>query len=210
MIALAPCSGSRSPRPPARSNWPSRFLLMLPLIKKVARHAFRRLSQDGKADAVQEVIASAFVAFARLVERGKEDIAYATPLARYAIAQYRVGRRVGNRLNLHDVTSPYCQRRNEVGIEPLFWQTEEGRWQELLVEDRRSTPADTAATRLDFRAWLRRLDRRHRTAAKLLADGATTSEAAKRLRLSAARVSQLRRELKDDWADFQGEKCAAA
>ena len=181
------------------------FCLLLPLIRRIARHAFRRLSREQREDAVQEVIASSYVAFARLVERGKEDVAFATPLARYAVAQFRAGRRVGSRLNLHDLSSPYCEQRNNVALESLFWLTDSGRWQEILVEDRRSTPAAVAATRLDFKAWLRRLDRTKRAAAKLLADGAATSDAAKRLRLSPSRISQLRRELKANWEEFQGE-----
>src|SRR5436190_1302217 len=173
MIALAPAPNSSVPRPPsAQPDWPARFLLLLPLIPRIARHAFRRLSREQREDAVQEVIASAYVAFARLVERGKEDVAFATPLARYAIAQFRAGRRVGSRLNLHDLSSPYCEQRNNVALESLFRLTDTGRWQEILVEDKRSSPATIAATRLDFRAWLRRLDRRKRVAAKVLAEGA--------------------------------------
>lgn len=41
----------------------------------------------------------------------------------------------------------------------------------IMVEDRRNTPAGVAATRIDFKSWLRRLDRRKRAAAKLLASG---------------------------------------
>ena len=206
MIALAPSSNSSTPRPPSSPpDWPARFLLLLPLIRRIARHAFRGMSGDQRQEALQEVVANCFVAYARLVERGKEGVAFATPLARYAVAQYRAGRRVGSQLNLHDLASPYCQKQNDVAVESLFSKTDSGRWEELVVEDKRSTPADIATTRLDFKAWLRRLDRSKRTAAKLLAGGAATSEAAKRLRLSAARVSQLRRELKDDWATFQGE-----
>lgn len=210
MIALAPVPRSKTPRPPSsQADWPGRFLLLLPLIRKVARHAFRRLNSEQRDDAVQEVIASAYVAFARLVQRGREDVAFATPLARYAIAQYRSGRRVGSQLNVHDVSSPYCEMRNNIVLESLHWQTDSGNWREVLVEDRRSTPADIAATRLDFRAWLRRLDRPKRAAAKLLAEGTSTMEVAKKLGLSPSRISQLRAELKDDWAEFQGEKLAA-
>lgn len=36
-------------------------------------------------DAVQETVASAFVAYARLVKLGKEELAYATPLAQFAV-----------------------------------------------------------------------------------------------------------------------------
>jgi hypothetical protein len=103
------------------------------------------------------------------------------------------------------VTSTYCQRRRDVVVVTLFQRAEDGRWQEILVEDRHSTPADVAACRIDFRTWLRRLDRRRRAAAKLLASGTTTSEAAKELRLSAAKVSQLRGELRASWEEFQQE-----
>ena len=205
MIALAPSPNSSAPRPPGRLDWPARFLLLLPLIRRIARHAFRGMPGDEREEAVQEVVANCFVAYARLVERGKEDVAYATPLARYAIAQYRAGRRVGSQLNRSDLTSAYCQYHHDLVLESLFHRDDSGQWEELVVEDKRSTPADVAAMRLDFKAWLRRLDRPKRTAAKLLASGAATSEAAKQLRLSSARVSQLRRELKDDWAVFQGE-----
>ena len=85
-----------------------------------------------------------------------------------------------------------------------------GNWREEHQLDdttlrQRSTPADIAAMRVDFAAWLRQLERRKRAAAKLLASGAATCEAAAQLRLSPARISQLRRELKTDWARFQGE-----
>jgi hypothetical protein len=205
VIALAPSPNSSAPRPPGKLNWPARFLLLLPLIRRIARHAFRGLPGDQRQEALQEVVANCFVAYARLVERGKEEVGYATPLARYAVAQYRSGRRVGNSVNIHDVTGPLCQQRNDVVVETLFPRTEEGRWEELVVEDKRSTPADIATTRLDFKAWLRRLDRPKRAAARLLADGAATSDAAKRLRVSPSRISQLRRELMEDWEEFQSE-----
>ena len=211
MIALAPSPNSSAPRPPSgQPDWPARFLLLLPLIRRIARHAFRGMPGDQREEALQEVVANCFVAYARLVERGKEEVAFATPLARYAVAQYRAGRRVGSSVNIHDVTGPLCQQRNDVVLETLFPRTEDGRWEELVVEDKRSTPADIATTRLDFRAWLRRLDRPKRTAAKLLAGGAATSEAARRLRLSPSRVSQIRRELQEDWAEFQGESLELA
>jgi hypothetical protein len=209
MIAVAPHPNSSAPRRAGTLDWPARFLVLLPLIGKIARHAFRGMPGDEREEAVQEVIANCFVAYARLVQRGKEDVAFATPLARYGIAQFRAGRRVGSTLNRGDLTSTYCQQQHEVVLESLFHRCQSGRWEELVVEDKRSTPADIAVTRIDFRAWLRRLDRRKRTAAKLLASGAATNEAARQLRVSPARVSQLRRELAENWAVFQGEPLAA-
>ncbi len=72
MIALAPAPNSSTPRPPhGHVDWPARFLVLLPLIRSVAQHAFRKFLPDEKADAIQEVVASAYVAYARLVARGK-------------------------------------------------------------------------------------------------------------------------------------------
>jgi hypothetical protein len=126
-------------------------------------------------------------------------------LVRFAVRHYRDGRRVGSGANRYDVTSAYGQRRGAIVVEPLLVRRSCGQWEELVVEDKRSTPADIAAMRLDFSAWLRQLERRKRAAAKLLAGGAATCEAAAQLRLSPARISQLRRELKTDWTRFQGE-----
>jgi hypothetical protein len=70
-------------------------LAMLPKIVKSARSAFRQLNIEHADDAVQEVVAQAWRAYHRLAELGKEGLAYPSPLARFAIARYRAGRRVG-------------------------------------------------------------------------------------------------------------------
>ena len=109
------------------------------MIVRHARVILPRLRPEAKADALQEIAANAAVAYARLAELGKEDLAYATPLATYAVAQYRAGRRVGNRLNVRDVLSPYCQQRKHVTVESLDrFDEEENQWQEAVVEDTRT------------------------------------------------------------------------
>ena len=80
-----------------------------------------------------------------------------------------------------------------------------GEWQELVVEDRHSTPADVAATRVDFRAWLESLPERTRRVAETLATGEATSHVARMFGCSASRISQLRRELYNAWRVFTGE-----
>ena len=80
----------------------------------------------------------------------------------------------------------------------------------MLVEDRHVGPAEVAATRMDFRAWLRRLPRRLRKIAQVLATGETTSAVAKRFQLSAGRVSQIRTQLKQAWEQFQGQQSSPA
>ena len=61
----------------------AKFLAMLPRIRRQAAYYLRRVSKKERADAIQEVVASAFVSYVRLIERGKADLAYAGPLARY-------------------------------------------------------------------------------------------------------------------------------
>ena len=179
---------------------------LLPAILKQADVAFRFNPREEREELIAEVVANAYCAFHRLAERGKTDLAYATPLAWYAIRQVREGRRVGTKLNIHDVTSRYCQQTKEITVDRLDqFDQEQDTWQEVLVEDRHATPADIAVTRIDFAVWLRRLSCQKRQIAKVLARGETTKMAAKRFGLTAGRISQMRREFKDAWQEFQGE-----
>jgi FixJ family two-component response regulator len=58
---------------------------------------------------------------------------------------------------------------------------------------------------LDFADWLKTLSKRDRRLAEALALGETTASAAHMFRISAGRVSQLRRELCANWERFVGE-----
>jgi len=64
---------------------------------------------------------------------------------------------------------------------------------------------DQAAFRVDFPAWLARLSRRDLRIAERLAAGRSTSEVARQVGLSAARISQKRHELHASWQAFQGD-----
>jgi len=66
-------------------------------------------------------------------------------------------------------------------------------------------PAETAAARIDFGDWLRTLGGWRRRIAETLPKGDTTSVAVAKFRVSLGRISQLRRELHDDWERFHGE-----
>ena len=184
--------------------WHQTFMAMAPAIVTYARIAFRKLRADAREDMVQETLANAFVAFERLVRMGKGDLAFASVLARYGVIQARCGRRVGSSLNSNDIASSYAQFRKGVVVERLDEQDgRNGTWREIVLEDQRASPADVAAIRIDFETWLKRLPGKQRRAAKLLATGEGTFIAAKRLRLSPGRISQLRRELRSSWDQFQ-------
>jgi hypothetical protein len=182
---------------------------MLPKITQYAKHAFRHLPPDARAEAVADVVANAMLAFVRLFDRGKIDLAYPTVLARFGIAQHRCGRRVGTKLNVRDATSPYCRAMKRIIVGRLdHFDDEEQAWKEILVPDDHASPAELAASRIDFPEWLRTLSPRDKKLAMKLAAGESTGKVARIFRITAGRVSQLRRELRDAWLRFHGEGSA--
>ena len=158
------------------------FLELLPSIRRQAAFSFRRLGPEAREEAVQEAIAHAFAAFVRLVRLDKQDLAYAAPLARFAVARVRDGRYVATRLNVNDVSSPWCRQRRGVSVENVDDQADG--WREL-VTDRRAGPAEIAVVRIDFAAWLESLSVPDRRIAEILATGETTKCTAKRCSVSA-------------------------
>jgi hypothetical protein len=184
----------------------AKFLAMLPRIRRQAGYYLRRLPTDERVEAIQEIVASAFVSYVRLIERGKAELAFAGPLGRYAACQYLRGRRVGSRMNGDDVTSHYCRQKKGLSLEQLdHFDDPTNEWEQLIVEDKHSTPAEVASMRIDFRAWLESLPERTRHVAETLATGEGTSHVARMFGCSASRISQLRRELYRGWLAFTGD-----
>ena len=179
---------------------------MLPALITHAKIAFRHVRGQDRQDKVQEVVANALVAFRRLVQLKKTDLAYPSALAKYAVAQINDGRLVGGQMNVKDVSSPYCQRVKGVVLERLDrYDSEDECWQEVLVPDKTCTPAELAAARIDVQAWFKSLPRRDRRVAEFLAAGQTTTAAAHKFKVSAGRISQIRKELAANWHNFVGD-----
>lgn len=192
-------------------SWRRRFLEMLPAIQRHASIAFRNLQGDNRDDAIQEVVCNACAAFVRLVDQGRGDAATPSSLAKYAVAQVRDGRRVGCSLNVNDVSSTHCRRRKGVAVQRLNrWDDREECWQEIVVEDKTCTPADIAATRIDYPAFLKSLSPRNRRIAEKLATGESTRTVAEMFGISPGRISQLRQELKTLWERFHEPQIVAA
>ena len=203
MITTAKCE---APKHLDRA-WQTKFERMLPLIERKAAHAFPKVRRDVREELVAEVIANVFCAFARLVERGCESKAFATPLTDFAIRQVRAGRRVAGSPSSRDVMFRLRRADSDLAVQRLFMHSRENdSWHEIVVEDRRAGPAEVAATRIDFGDWLGLLSKRDRRIATTLATGETTSRVAKKFGLSPGRISQLRREFHDSWLEFHREK----
>jgi hypothetical protein len=110
------------------------------------------------------------------------------------------------KLNIRDVSSEHAQRAKGITLQSIDrYNQRNSEWLEVLVEDKSASPADVAATRIDFAAWLRTLSSKQRRMATTLATGESTGAAARITGVSAARVSQLRRELWFLWDVFQGQ-----
>ena len=196
----------RNPHPKTSSDCSDQFLPLLPRIREHANFAFRTQPPEYREELVAEVVANAFVAFKRLVKRGLSHVAFATPLAKFAIRKVRAGYRVGTKLNVRDVTSEYAQQRKGFTVGRLDrFDARKGEWREVVVEDRKAGPADTAAARMDIAEWLAGLPKQKRRVAETLATGETTKAAARKFHLSPGRISQLRRELERGWQGFQGQ-----
>jgi hypothetical protein len=112
---------------------------MIPAIETHARISFRHLDAEAREEAIQETVCNACLAYVRLVELGKTDVAYAGALARFGVRQTRDGRKVGGTLNIGDVSSEYCRRQKNLILARLDkFNAEDRCWREVLVEDRRA------------------------------------------------------------------------
>lgn len=148
------------------------FLNLLPLIHRNAEYASRHLPFGDREEFEQDVIAGALPAYRTLVRQGRAKYATATNLARYSIAQHGAGRSIAHLMNINDASSKHCRRRKGIRVESLHrFDVRNRQWEEILVEDRQEGPADLAATRIDFEAWLDSLSPRIRAMAESLATG---------------------------------------
>ena len=202
MIAIANRIVPASPFPPGTpDSW-----TMVPAIATYARLAFRHRNPEARQEAVEECLANALVAYVRLVQLGKVNLAYPTVLARYAVAQVNDGRKVGGHLNIGDVMSSYCQRQKKITRALDKFDEEENQWREAVVQDTRTAPVpEIVAFRCDFAAWLARLGPRNRKIAQFLALSNRTSDAARKFGVCEGRISQLRKEFKLAWDEFTSE-----
>jgi hypothetical protein len=113
-------------------------------------------------------------------------------------------------LNSKDVSSRYAQQRKGFQVERLDqFDASDDEWKEVLIEDRKAGPAETAASRIDFAEWLATMSSARRKIAQCLATGTSTREAAQQFDVTPGRISQIRREFQESWLAFHGATVAA-
>ena len=184
--------------------WQARFVAMLPEIEQKLHLAFCRLDPEAREDAIEEGVVHSLLAYVRLAEQGRAEVATPASLAWYSSRQVRRGRPAGGRMNGKEPLSRYAQISCGIQVE-----RQSSHWIDAMVADQRAAVADQVAAKLDVGAWFATLTRRMKEIARDLAFGCSTGEVARKHGLTAGRISQLRRSLEDSWAAFQEEAAPA-
>jgi len=158
------------------------FLKIYPVILGYCRKAFR--GHHDEEELTAEAVTVAFLGWESLQRRAKT----ASPLsvAFYAVRRARSGRKVCTSDRKRDAFNlPRC-------VEPDIIAR-------LAGDD---DPAEEAALRIDFPAYMATQPDMKRQACRMFLRGESTKDVARRLRVSCGRVSQVRRELVDGWASY--------
>jgi hypothetical protein len=187
-----------------KTTWQSNFIALLPEIERKLRLAFCRLDPDACEDAIEEGIVHCLLAYIRLHDQGRAEIATPSSLAWYSSRHVKRGRPASGRMNGKDPLSRYAQLGKGIQVERLH-----SKWIDAFVQDKRAPVADQVAAKLDVSAWFSTLPRRMKQIAKDLAFGYSTFEVARKHGVTAGRISQLRRSLEQSWAAFQKEAAPA-
>jgi hypothetical protein len=195
------------------------FLAELPRFTDVIRFNTRRWPAGRRREARDDMLAACWHAWVGLARRGKDPAAVGpTGIAANAIRYVRGGRKLGcgavGRAAI-DIYDPRARRRGGSCIVGLDAADGEGGpadsegWRQWLACDHRTSPADEAAFRIDFAAWLDRLPPRKRRLAELLAEGHGTGVVARIFGVTPGAISQMRGRLAASWGEFQGEPAPA-
>ena len=199
------------------------FLALVPKLQTHARFHFRHIAcPSQKADRIAETIALAWRWYCRLVARGKDVQQFASVFASLAARAVRSGRGLCGAERANDVTSSRAQRRHNFVVRslPSSRQSHDATYdvggqctreimEERLSDNTVTSPPDQAAFRIDFSAWLKSLTARERRIIRSMALNERTKDLSRRFEVSPARVSQMRREFRDDWQRYVGEEIVA-
>ena len=206
----------------------TRFLVLLPSIETHGRVYFRHLKPHRKEEALQDMLALAWVRFLRLAQRGKDVLEFLATFNEFLVRAVGNGRRVLGIEKAKDAMCVRTQKRRGFKVESLpqatrasheslysavHGQKEHDAFEERLCDNTLTPVPDQAAFRIDWSAWRQTQTERDSRIIDDLMVGERTLDVSRKHGLSAARISQLRRRLYDDWQEFcavpEGEEVAA-
>lgn len=186
-----------------------RFLAILPKIENHARYTFRYIRcYHAREDAIAETVALCWLWYRRLVDQANDPARFPSVLASYATRQVKSGRRLCGQESARDALSPAAQQRNSFtttklpDISPMVGSP----LTEALQDNTQSPVPEQVHFRVDFPVWRRSLPCRTSQVADAMMLGHRTLDLADQFKLSPARISQLRRDLRDSWEGFIGDR----
>jgi hypothetical protein len=197
------------------------FLRLLPKVQVHAEFAFRHVRcEQTRADLVAETVGLAWYRFLALARRGADAGAFVTTFAYRCSQGVKNGRRLHGAGSGRDVLSRLAQQRHDFAVERLpastaarheeryaavHGQHAQDAWEERLRDNAQTPVPEQVCFRIDFPSWLGTLTARERRLVREMANSERTLDLSKRFELSPGRISQLRRELHDDWRRFLGD-----
>jgi len=200
----------------------AKFLTLLPRIENHARIHFRDIEcADTKADRVAECAALGWKWYVRLHERGKDVGEFPMVFVFYIARAVRSGRRAVGHEKANDVMSPVAQHKHGLRVERLACSTctnreslygdptgqrREDAYEERLSDNSITPPDEQAMFRIDFGNWLQTLSGREQTIVEVLSRDESTGETARRFGVSPGRISQMRKQFREDWECFCGDE----
>jgi hypothetical protein len=168
------------------------FVRYLPVMRRQARLAFQGFDAEEKAAAV---IALCWKHYHRLGERGwADEPGILKSVLFYSVKQVKAGRRIDHAGKPRDVLS--LRAYGKVKFEPGHLDDYVGKHDQV---------PDVVAFKIDVPAFLATLTPLRRSLILDLANGMTTTDAAKKYGVSPGRISQCRRELVLRYQRFVGD-----
>ena len=190
------------------------FESALPVLHKNFRYLLRRRWRD-RDDLLAEAVACAWKAWRGLIAKGRDPVAVGlSGIAAFAIRHTLKGRQIGRGRNgggRHKMDVQHRRAQNSAATRsspttparPCGATTGRRPGSDWVATDHRMGPAEAAAFRIDYPAWLASLPERRRLTAELLAEGHGTLDVAHQIGVSPPAISQARLWLEKSWRDFE-------
>jgi hypothetical protein len=173
---------------------------VLPIVERYARRVFSWCNPEERDERTAEAIASAFEGYASLVRRRRDREVTAWSLAFIAARRVKSGRHVGGSQNR--AADVMTKGHNFMVLRFGTIHDLPCELHEALIDNARSPVPEQAAFRIDFPVFLSRQSGKKRKVAALLAVGNRATDVARTVGVSPSRVTQVRRQLCQDWQVF--------
>ncbi|MFZ2653588.1 MAG: hypothetical protein WAX69_01610 [Victivallales bacterium] len=175
-----------------------------PIIRNTVPRTARPMGSEDHEELVQDATASAAEMLEAMEKSGRVPLPHS--IAYYSIQRTKSGRRSYGDIR-SDVMSPGFQMDHDGSV--CSMQEPAGDEEDLTVGDAIASKSEDMASKvlrqIDWDAFLDTLDVRKRRIVEELMLGFGTSEIAKLFSVSAARITQIKREIAQDIKEFMGD-----